>query len=72
MSDLLLHVIDASDPRIDEKIEIVNKTLQQIQARNERVLVFNKIDLLSHSQLAELQEKYKDLNPMFVSAQSGI
>jgi GTP-binding protein HflX len=29
-SDLLLHVVDASDPWIEEKIKIVDETLDQI------------------------------------------
>lgn len=47
-ADLLLHVIDASDPQKSEKIEIVNQVLTKIGA--DRVLqlqVLNKIDLLS-------------------------
>ena len=46
-ADLLLHVIDASDPRRDEKIEVVNKTLEEIGASQvPQLQVLNKIDLL--------------------------
>ncbi|CAL7959706.1 ribosome rescue factor HflX [Gammaproteobacteria bacterium] len=46
-ADLLLHVIDASDPRKNEKIEVVNKVLKEIGASQVRELqVLNKIDLL--------------------------
>ncbi len=50
-ADLLLHVIDASDPRRDEKITHVNDVLAQIDA--DKVLqieVFNKIDQLEEGQ----------------------
>lgn len=47
-ADLLLHVIDASDPRRDEKIEVVNKTLEEIGAYQVLQLqILNKIDLLA-------------------------
>ncbi len=46
-ADLLLHVIDASDPRRDEKVEVVNKTLEEIGASQvPQLQVLNKIDLL--------------------------
>lgn len=50
-ADLLLHVIDASDPTCMEKIEHVNEVLKQIDA--DKVLqlkVFNKIDQLPEKQ----------------------
>jgi GTP-binding protein HflX len=46
-ADLLLHLIDAHDPQRSEKIEAVNKTLEEIGASQVRQLqVLNKIDLL--------------------------
>jgi GTP-binding protein HflX len=45
-ADLLLHVVDASDPLRDERIEQVREVLRGIGAGEIReVLVFNKIDL---------------------------
>ena len=42
---LLLHVVDASDPRRDEHIEQVDKVLQEIGAGDiEQLRVYNKID----------------------------
>ncbi len=44
---LLLHVVDASDPRRDEHIGQVNEVLAQIGAQSiPQVLVYNKIDRL--------------------------
>jgi len=44
---LLLHVVDASDPRREERVEQVNKVLAEIGAdRIPQVLVYNKIDRL--------------------------
>lgn len=45
-SDLLLHIIDIADPRIDDNIEAVNAVLNQIGADQvPSLLVFNKSDL---------------------------
>jgi len=49
-ADLLLHVIDISDPDYLEKVDTVDEVLQQLRADSERVLrVFNKIDLIDAS-----------------------
>ena len=46
-ADLLLHVIDASSPLVDERMEIVDKVLEEIGAGEKpRLLVLNKIDLM--------------------------
>jgi GTP-binding protein HflX len=47
-ADILLHVIDVSDPRFLQKIEVVNEILFQIDAlMKPTIYVFNKIDRLS-------------------------
>jgi GTP-binding protein HflX len=44
-SDLLLHVVDISNPKFEEQIEIVNKTIIELGVTDKPVLiVFNKID----------------------------
>jgi GTP-binding protein HflX len=49
-ADLLLHVVDASDPRRDERIEQVREVLRGIGAGEIRELVvFNKIDVQSET-----------------------
>jgi len=45
-SQLLLHVIDASDPLRQDKIQVVDDILDQIKAQQPRIYVFNKSDLL--------------------------
>jgi GTP-binding protein HflX len=44
-ADLLVHVVDVSHPNFEEQIDVVNKTLLEID-HNEKpaILVFNKID----------------------------
>ncbi len=49
-ADLLLHVIDASDPERDDRIADVDRVLQEIGAGDlPQVLVYNKIDLVCAS-----------------------
>lgn len=66
-SDLLLHVIDASDPFIDERISIVNHILDEIWAKQKRIMIFNKIDLLDKTQLAELKKHFPQKDNVRVS-----
>jgi GTP-binding protein HflX len=48
-ADILLHVVDISHPAFEEQIEVVEKTLFEIDDRQKPViLVFNKIDAFSH------------------------
>jgi len=71
-SDLLLHVIDASDPFIDERISIVNHILDNIGAKQKRIMVFNKIDLLDKTQLAELKKHFPDKGNVWISVKNAV
>ena len=54
---LLLHVIDASDPRRDEHIAQVNEVLAQIGADSiPQIIVYNKIDRLQRPAATERDE----------------
>ncbi|MDD2326735.1 MAG: GTPase HflX [bacterium] len=58
-ADILLHVVDISHPAFEEQIEVVEKTLYEIDEREKPViLVFNKIDAFSH-----VQREEDDLTP---------
>lgn len=69
-SDILIHLIDASDMWMDEKIAIVDDTLAQIWAHQKRIYVWNKVDLISTADVEALREKYAHLSPFFISAYS--
>ncbi len=46
-ADLLLHVVDASSPLVAERMEIVDRVLQEIGAgARPRIVVMNKLDLV--------------------------
>ena len=66
-SDLLLHVIDASDIFVQERIEVVHQVLSDIGAHQPKILVFNKLDQASNEQIAVLREKYADYECVFIS-----
>lgn len=70
-SDFLLHVIDASDPFVDERIEVVHKVLSDIWAHQDKILVFNKIDKADEERIVQLMEKYSDFNCVFISVKEG-
>lgn len=71
-SDILLHVVDSSDLKIDEKMRVVEDVLVRIWANQKTIFVFNKIDLLSPDELKNLKKKYKDINAVFVSSYKKI
>jgi GTP-binding protein HflX len=49
-ADILLHVVDASDPKWLEKIETVNGILKKLELEDvKQIIVFNKVDRLVNS-----------------------
>jgi len=71
-ADFLLHVIDASDPFIQERIDIVNHILDEIGAKQKRILLFNKIDLLPPDKLKELKKTYGTKDKVRISIKNAI
>ena len=58
-SDLLLHVVDISNPNFESQIEAVTQTLAEIGASEKpMVLVFNKMDAFSY-----IEKEEDDLTP---------
>lgn len=58
-ADLVLHVVDASDPNHERQIDTVNMVLEQIGAEQiGRVEVFNKRDLINEGQHEALAARY--------------
>lgn len=77
-ADLLLHVVDASNPHYPEQIEQVQQVLREIGAGEVRqLLVFNKIDALDASQrprvggVDSFELEGVQVPRVFVSSQSG-
>ncbi len=54
-SDILIHVIDISNPNFEKHIQAVEKTLKEIECIGKKqIVIFNKIDAFQH------EEKEKD------------
>jgi len=71
-ADLLLHVIDLSDPKISEKIAVVEEILSDLKLEKKpKLYVFNKIDRLSDYNTIELSKKYSLFSPQFISTHEG-
>lgn len=70
-ADVLLHVIDSSDPTLDEKIVTVQSILKDLPAVQSPILVFNKVDRLNPEQKASLREKFMGTKHVLVSAKDG-
>jgi len=71
-ADVLLHVIDASHSDWEEHYEVVNGVLEDLGLdEHDRVLVFNKVDRLTHAEEDALRDRIRALEPLpavFVSA----
>lgn len=66
-ADMLLHVIDSTNPLFRSHMISVNSILDELNIDLDRVLmVFNKIDLLDKNSLAELKEEFP--TGVFISA----
>ena len=56
-SDVLLHVVDISHPQYEEQMQVVNKTLQEMNCADKPVLtIFNKMDLYEQNHFDEWLE----------------
>lgn len=66
-SDLLLHVVDASDPSRDDHIRTTEDLLEQLGLLSiPRLLVYNKIDQLTPVEVSRLRRSYP--NALLVAA----
>lgn len=66
-SDLLFHVVDASDQKMDEKLQVVDNILDRIWAKQKRIYVFNKTDMISGHDLIELKKRFYKKETLYIS-----
>jgi GTP-binding protein HflX len=70
-ADVLLHVIDISDPEIETKIGVVSNILRGLgRDIGHDIYVFNKIDAVDFHK-EELMKKYVAYSPLFISVKTG-
>ncbi len=71
-ADLLIHVIDISDPDMERKIETVEKVLYALKVENKpRFYVFNKIDQAHDKSEEEIHDNYEEYSPHFISVKNN-
>jgi GTP-binding protein HflX len=69
-SRLLIHLADASHPRVEAQLEAVSRIIGEIGLGDiQALLVFNKADLARPAVLAELAERHP--GALFISAATG-
>src|SRR5690625_5014602 len=67
-ADLLLHVVDAAAPGAPERVEAVNRILDELELAPARVIVLNKSDIADPKVIRQLKERY---SAVAISALTG-
>lgn len=70
-ADVLLHVIDSTDPKREEKIQTVESILKDLPAVQDAILVLNKVDQLGAKEKSKLRAEYLGIKHVLVSAKTG-
>lgn len=66
-ADMFLHIIDVSDKHFKKHIKSVEKVMEEMNLlEKERVMVFNKIDMVTEEKIEEIRKEYS--NAVFLSA----
>lgn len=69
-SDLILHVVDASDPDPAGQVAAVREVISEVEASSvPELIVFNKVDLIDEATQIELRAGYP--GSVFVSSRTG-
>ena len=70
-ADLLLHVIDISDPLMKDKITVVEEILRNLGIETKKqIYIFNKIDIAKKVNRIDLEKQYRAFHPQFISAKN--
>lgn len=68
-ADIILHVVDASNPQVDEQMHIVYETLENLEVKNKPVITaFNKQDKVTGEQILR---DFKADHVVRISAKTG-
>ncbi len=71
-SDILLHVIDASDEDVHSKINVVVEIINELGLKDKKVIyVCNKIDIAKDEYIDNLRKSFKSDIVQFISVKSG-
>jgi GTPase len=71
-ADLLLHIIDSTDPQMVDKIAVVESILKDLNIDSKKQLyVFNKMEGKKEIDRQALTKQYAPFKPQFISALTG-
>jgi GTPase len=72
-ADILLHVIDVSDPEMEEKIRVVEDIVEDLNVDTKEIIyVFNKIDANPTFDKNSISEKVIDKPSVFISVKEDV
>lgn len=67
-ADILIHVVDLSNPQVDKQIEVVNELIEQFQWQSKPIIhAYNKMDIAPYQKRFQV----KGDNRAFISAETG-
>jgi GTPase len=70
-ADLLLHVIDISNPRFEDQIESVEKILEDLDLKNiPMIRILNKEDLVDKSLVSQLERTFDGIGVSAIDTSS--
>ncbi|MDP3259111.1 MAG: GTPase HflX, partial [Thermodesulfovibrionales bacterium] len=65
-ADLLLHLVDISNPRFEQQMESVENILRELNLSDKkRIIVFNKTDKVAEDEIKNIAFRY---NAIYISA----
>jgi len=71
-ANLLVHVIDIADPKMHEKIQVVEDILFDLKIdTKKKIYVFNKTDMLNSVNREDALKLYAGYQPQFISVKNG-
>lgn len=71
-ADVLVHVIDVSDPDMEKKIETVERIIHELSLQDKKIIyVFNKTDQAIDLKREQIIQRYNAFNPQFISVKTG-
>lgn len=71
-ADLLIHVVDGSDPNWQKHVKVVEEILERLGiASTPRLVVFNKSDRTSSEARARIGRTHEEHSPLWISAATG-
>jgi GTP-binding protein HflX len=69
--DIVLHVVDASSKMVQDYIDVVEDTLEDLNVNGKKnLLAFNKLDAIDSQRIKQLKNAYPEAE--FISAERGI